>query len=220
MVQFSDGLGRLIRVDEIVRLNDDGTPSGTLNTWTTRYQYDLNDRAHPHHGLPEQRQDHALRGLQAEDVHERSGLRASPPIVYDEASNLIETIDAKSQRITYTYDGANRILTEDYHDENSPEFSYHRSPDVAYSLRHARGLRRPGRRHTRHRAQHQRHAGLGRGHQRPGTHLLRRPRPGRMDRQTHPRSASRCRRSDVPSRDSVAYTHRLSNTTPWIASRA
>src|SRR5688572_23019284 len=52
--------------------------------------------------------------------------------VYDEASNLIETVDAKGQRITYTYDGVNRILTEDYHDETSPEFSYHRSPDVTY----------------------------------------------------------------------------------------
>src|SRR5262249_8394280 len=51
---------------------------------------------------------------------------------YDEASNLIETVDAKSQRITYTYDGANRTLTEDYHDESSAEFSYHRSPDLAF----------------------------------------------------------------------------------------
>jgi YD repeat-containing protein len=52
--------------------------------------------------------------------------------VYDDASNLIETSDAKGQRITYTYDGVNRIRTEEYHDENSTEFSYHRSPDVAY----------------------------------------------------------------------------------------
>jgi YD repeat-containing protein len=39
---------------------------------------------------------------------------------YDDASNLTETTDAKNQRISYTYDGANRMLTEDYHDENSP----------------------------------------------------------------------------------------------------
>ena len=32
--------------------------------------------------------------------------------VYDDASNLTETTDAKGQRITYTYDGANRIRTE------------------------------------------------------------------------------------------------------------
>jgi YD repeat-containing protein len=42
MLRFADGLGRLIQVNELVRLNDDGLPSGTLNAWTTRYQYDLN----------------------------------------------------------------------------------------------------------------------------------------------------------------------------------
>src|SRR5688572_318426 len=52
--------------------------------------------------------------------------------VYDEASNLIESVDAKQQRITYAYDGVNRLLAEEYHDETSPEFSYHRSPDVTY----------------------------------------------------------------------------------------
>jgi YD repeat-containing protein len=43
LTQFTDGLGRLARVDEIVRLNDDGTPSATTQTWTTRYRYDLNN---------------------------------------------------------------------------------------------------------------------------------------------------------------------------------
>jgi len=52
--------------------------------------------------------------------------------LYDAASNLLETKDAKGQVISYTYDGVNRLLTEDYHDDASPEFSYHRSPDVAY----------------------------------------------------------------------------------------
>src|SRR5262245_59922700 len=51
---------------------------------------------------------------------------------YDDASNVAETVDAKGQRITHTYDGANRVLTEDYKDETSSEFSYHRSPDIAY----------------------------------------------------------------------------------------
>src|SRR5262249_2656599 len=51
---------------------------------------------------------------------------------FDDASNLLETTDAKRQRITYTYDGANRILTQDYQDENSTEFSHHRSPEVTF----------------------------------------------------------------------------------------
>ena len=36
MVHYNDGLGRLIQVDEITRLNDDGTAAGSLQTWTTR----------------------------------------------------------------------------------------------------------------------------------------------------------------------------------------
>ncbi|MDR4484357.1 MAG: toxin TcdB middle/N-terminal domain-containing protein [Nitrospirales bacterium] len=51
--------------------------------------------------------------------------------IYDAASNVQETIDAKEQHITYTYDGLNRLLTEDYHDEDHP-FSFNRSPDVTY----------------------------------------------------------------------------------------
>ena len=44
MVHCNDGLGRLIRVDETTKLNDDGTPAGALRAWTTRYEYDLNDQ--------------------------------------------------------------------------------------------------------------------------------------------------------------------------------
>jgi YD repeat-containing protein len=39
---------------------------------------------------------------------------------YDDASNLKATVDAKGQQTTYTYEGANRILSEDYHDEGQP----------------------------------------------------------------------------------------------------
>jgi len=131
MAQFMDGLGRLIRIDEMVRLNDDGTPSGTAQTWITRYRYDLNDRltriTDAQNNVKELRYDGLKRKIWMNDPDASVSSNR-----YDEASNLIETVDAKGQRITYSYDGANRILTEDDHDENSPEFSYHRSPDVAY----------------------------------------------------------------------------------------
>jgi hypothetical protein len=53
--------------------------------------------------------------------------------VYDEASNLIETVDARGTSAAPTLTMAPiAFLTDDYHDENSLEFSYHRSPDVAY----------------------------------------------------------------------------------------
>jgi RHS repeat-associated protein len=131
MIQFTDGLGRLIRVDEIVRLNDDGTPSATAQTWTTRYRYDLNDRltriTDAQNNVKELRYDGLRRKVWMNDPD--AGISTNR---YDEASNVIETVDAKGQRITYSYDGANRILSEDYHDETSPEFGYHRSPDIAY----------------------------------------------------------------------------------------
>jgi YD repeat-containing protein len=130
-VQFVDGLGRLVQVDEIVRLNEDGTPSTTLQTWSTRYTFDLHDRltriTDSQNNVKDLRYDGLRRKVWMNDPD--AGISTHR---YDAASNLIETTDAKGQRITYTYDGANRILTEDYHDEASPEFSYGRTPDLAY----------------------------------------------------------------------------------------
>jgi RHS repeat-associated protein len=130
-LHFSDGLGRLIRVDEVVRLNDDGTPAASLNTWATRYEYDLNDAlvriADSQDNVKLMQYDGLKRKTSMNDLD--AGISTN---AYDDASNLIETVDARGQRITYTYDGVNRILTEEYHDENSTEFSYGRTPDVAY----------------------------------------------------------------------------------------
>lgn len=131
VLQLSDGLGRLIQVDEIVRLNDDGTPSPALRAWTTRYEYDLND------SLTRIRDSQNNIKVMGYDGLRRKVFMNDPDCgistyTYDDASNLIETADAKGQRLTFTYDGVNRLLTEDYHDENSPEFSYQRTPDVEY----------------------------------------------------------------------------------------
>jgi RHS repeat-associated protein len=130
-VNYSDGLGRLVRVDEIVRLNDDGTPSGTLNTWTTRYEYDLNDCltriTDSQNNVKLMRYDGMKRKTFMNDPD--SGVTTN---VYDEASNLISTTDAKGQRITFAYDGLNRLLAEDFRDETSPDFRYNRTPDIEY----------------------------------------------------------------------------------------
>ncbi|MBI2927403.1 MAG: VCBS repeat-containing protein [Verrucomicrobia bacterium] len=122
LVHHTDGLGRQIRTDEVVRLNDDGTPAGEPRTWATRFDYDLNDRltriTDSQGNVKLMQYDGLQRATFADDPDRgRSRYR------YDEASNLIETTDAKNQRITFTYDGANRILTEDYHDEGEP-FSF------------------------------------------------------------------------------------------------
>ena len=141
ILHYQDGLGRLVRVDEMAKLNDDGTP-GPLNTWTTRYEYDLNDQltkiTDSQNNVKVLRYDGLKRKTFMNDPD-----RGATRDVYDDASNEVETTDAKDQRITYTYDGANRILTEDYHDEGQP-FSANRTyapslpisplnlPDVAY----------------------------------------------------------------------------------------
>ncbi|HAB15662.1 MAG TPA: hypothetical protein DCE44_04345, partial [Verrucomicrobiales bacterium] len=125
MVQCLDGLGRLIKVLEVVRLNDDGTPSGTIKEWPTEYQYDLNDNlTHITDSQSNQkwfRYDGLQRKLFMNDPD-----RGVMIYTYDAASNLRETVDAKSQHIQYTYDGVNRLLSEDYLD------ALGRTPDVLY----------------------------------------------------------------------------------------
>lgn len=128
---FSDGLGRLLAVSEVVRLNDLGQPTAGTNQWLTRYEYDLNDQltriTDSQNNVKTLRYDGLRRKTFVNDPDQGVTTYA-----YDDASNLIETIDAKGQRITYTYDGLSRVRTEDYHDENTPGFSYGRSPDVTY----------------------------------------------------------------------------------------
>lgn len=142
MVNLSDGLGRLVEVQERVRLNDDGTSGSSVNTWTTTYQYDLNDKLI--HITDSQNNEKWMRydGL-GRKIFMNDMDRSVMTYTFDNGSNLIETVDAKNQQTTYTYDGVNRLLTEDYHDEGLP-FSFNRSydpqqpiggtnmPDVAY----------------------------------------------------------------------------------------
>jgi len=119
MAHHHDGLGRLIRVDETVRLNDDGTPSFSPSTWTTRYEYDLNDQltriTDSQGNVKLLSYDGLMRKTWMNDPD-----RGVLTFRYDDAGNLLETIDAKGQRITYTYDGANRMRTEHFHDPDSP----------------------------------------------------------------------------------------------------
>ena len=141
LVHFEDGLGRLIKVHEVVRLTDEGL-KGTLDAWETRYTYDLNDKLETitdsQDNLKVMDYD-GLSRLTFMDDPDRGVMRYN----YDPASNLIETTDAKDQTILYTYDGVNRIRSEDYKDEGETfsanhafdaarEISEGNRPDVAY----------------------------------------------------------------------------------------
>ncbi|HTL57157.1 MAG TPA: SpvB/TcaC N-terminal domain-containing protein [Candidatus Limnocylindrales bacterium] len=116
MVHYNDGLGRLIQVDETARLNDDGTPAGDLRTWTTRYEYDLNDQLTRITDSQKNIKTFGYDGLKRK-IEMNDPDRGRMVFSYDDASNLIETTDAKGQRITYSYDGVNRIRTEKYQDD-------------------------------------------------------------------------------------------------------
>jgi RHS repeat-associated protein len=130
-LHHNDGLGRLVRLGEITRLDDAGVPGGTLSAWTTRYEYDLHDqlvRATDSQGNVKWMTYDGLKRKTFINDPDRGVAQFS----YDAGSNLRESLDAKGQRITITYDGLNRPEAEDLHDEASSEFSYGRSPDVIY----------------------------------------------------------------------------------------
>jgi RHS repeat-associated protein len=114
-VHYNDGLGRLVRVDESTRLNDDGTTAGGIKIWATCYEYNLNGQL----TLITDSQGNG-KSFEYDGLHRKTFMndpdRGVMQLFYDEASNLTETRDAKNQSITYTYDGVNRMLTETYHD--------------------------------------------------------------------------------------------------------
>lgn len=144
MVHYNDGLGRLVRVDEIAKLNDDGTPTAPddKRTWITRYAYRLDgvlERITDSQDNQKTMRYDALQRMTFMDDPDRGILRYQ----YDSASNVIQTVDAKQQVIRLTYDGANRILTQDYLDDGAPvsyghsynplqPISRENRPDVAY----------------------------------------------------------------------------------------
>lgn len=116
MAHHKDGLGRLIQVDEITHLDDDGRPLENLQCWTTRYQYNLNDRLTQITDSQNNITTFAYDGLKR-NLYIHDPDRGVKRFLYDDASNLLESINANNQRITYTYDCINRILTQQYHDE-------------------------------------------------------------------------------------------------------
>lgn len=134
-VHYKDGLGRLVSVDEVVKTTDEGDP-GPRATWETRYAYDLNDQL-----VRITDSQNNVKTITFDGLKRMTGMndpdRGLMDYVYDEASNLRETVDAKGQRIVYTYDGANRIRTEDYQNGGEREFDveYHYDAPIPEGLR-------------------------------------------------------------------------------------
>jgi len=113
---FSDGLERLIRVEE----HNQGETS------VTRYQYDtlgnLTDIIDAHNNVKTMVYDGLKRRLAMQDPD-----KGHTGYEYDDLSNLIRTVDNKGQMVECTYDGAGRMLSEDFLDGAgiSPDVRYH-----------------------------------------------------------------------------------------------
>ncbi|UCC31596.1 MAG: hypothetical protein JSU86_04815, partial [Phycisphaerales bacterium] len=122
---ISDGLGRLIEVREIESLSQTGS-----GEFVTRYRHALPDLLaeieDPNGNIKYMRYDGLGRRIFMNDCD-----RGHVVNTYDAVGNVLDTVDAEEQRINYTYDGANRLLSEDYLDNGKP-LSLGRTPDVSY----------------------------------------------------------------------------------------
>lgn len=115
-IHYRDGLERLIQVDESIRLSPStpGSPDASLVTiWSSYYKYNLNDQL----VQISDAQDN-VKTIHYDGLHRRILIddpnAGRTSFFYDDASNLIATLNAAGQRIVYQYDGANRLLSEEF----------------------------------------------------------------------------------------------------------
>jgi RHS repeat-associated protein len=138
-----EGKGRLRRVEEIVKLDDEGRPTAEPRAWVTTYRYDLLDNFTGYTDSQGNEKEFRYDALSRKTFMNDPD-RGVMYWRYDDASNLVESRDAKEQVIRFTYDGANRLRTEDYLDQSLADItagfvfdparplSPENRPDVAY----------------------------------------------------------------------------------------
>ena len=127
----TDGLGRIVQVDEINRVN------GAPITYTTTYGYDglgnLTRVMDAQGNVTSSSYDALGRRLTLDNPDQ--GLRR---FVYDDGGNLVQSTDAKGQAITYRYDAANRLVQERWTQADSNQL-----PVVTHHYDHDRSPRYP-----------------------------------------------------------------------------
>ncbi|MEK6676772.1 MAG: SpvB/TcaC N-terminal domain-containing protein, partial [Planctomycetota bacterium] len=120
-----DGLDRLVEVRE-----RENRSLGDTGVFTTRYRYAMPNRIaeieDAKGNVKYFRYDGLGRRIFMNDCN-----RGQVETTYDSFGNVVRTVDAKGQVVVNTYDGVNRLLTEDYLDSATP-LSLNRSPDVFY----------------------------------------------------------------------------------------
>jgi RHS repeat-associated protein len=106
-----DGAGRLRFVEEIVKVDASGQPTGNIQTWKTSYSYDTLDNWTGYTDSRGNRKSLLYDGL-SRKVFMSDPDRGPYWWAYDAAGNVVRTCDAKNQHIALIYDGANRPLAE------------------------------------------------------------------------------------------------------------
>jgi len=119
VVNIRDGLGRMIRREKHVLLNDDGTVSGSVQVWPTVLEYDLNDQLIRSVDPQNNERTFVIDGL-TRVLERRTPDQGIWMYDYDDASNLVRKEDNKGQVTTLGYDGGNRLLFEDFQDTGLP----------------------------------------------------------------------------------------------------
>jgi len=124
-LQDIDGKGRIRKVYEIVKLSDTGESIATPIEWLTSYNYNLLDKLTRYIDSQNNQKIIEYDGL-GRKILINDPDRGKMTFTYDDAGNLIRTIDAKGQVIQYEYDGVNRLINEYYgHKKVNPNVSYH-----------------------------------------------------------------------------------------------
>jgi len=102
---FQDGLERLVKVHE----------ENNGETYVTRY---ANDPTNVLVRITDAQDN--VKTFEYDGLSRKTALndpdRGRMEYTYDAAGNLVQTVDNKGQAVVYTYDGANRMLSEDYLD--------------------------------------------------------------------------------------------------------
>ena len=108
----SDGHGRTVEMVETPRIDDDGSTMTDRRSWSTRFGYDARDLLVLIHDAAGRNRYSQYDGI-GRVVRIESPDFGTLFLTYDDASNLIEQVDARGRTSRFTYDGADRLIASE-----------------------------------------------------------------------------------------------------------